>query len=500
MGRLPENMSGSKFTAVELDSISGRISRQLYQKEDIQIKGYEKANILDNFYDVAISNVPFGNYGVYDKKYAKENFLIHDYFFAKTIDKVRAGGIIAFVTSRNTMDKVTSNAREYIAKRADLVGAIRLPTNAFRKVANTDVVTDIIFLQKREQMREDLPDWVNTALYYEDVNVNRYFIQNKDMVIGEFKQSTNQFGKDLDVKIEDGETLKEKLDETIKLLPENIYTSLVQIEENTEDIVQNTIQAVDGVKNNSYTIYNDNLYYRQDSSMVFVKTKAMTEERIRGMIKIRDALREVIGLQCQDVKDADIEPYREILNEEYDKFLKKYGSINSTTNKSAFFEDSEYSLISALEDMNEETKEVIKRDIFFKRTIHPYKEIESVETADEALIASLTQIGTVDLEYMSKISNKDCQTLTEELKGKIYRNPIIAERLGKDNYINGWETSEEYLSGYVVDKLKEAEHFAKENEEYIENVIALKQVQPKRLEAEDIEIRLRCNLATRTVY
>lgn len=488
LGRLPENMKDSKFTAIEIDSISGRILKQLYQKENVQIKGYEKTELSDNFYDVAITNVPFGQYKVYDKNYIKENFNIHDYFFAKSLDKVRSGGIIAFITSRYTMDKINPNVREYISKRADLVGAIRLPNTAFKQVANTDVVTDIIFLQKREQIREDFPSWVKSKEYFEKVYMNQYFIDNPQMVMGETKESTNQFGKDLDVKLLDDERLKDKLENAIEILPQNIYTQIERIEEDVED--NKTISAVDGVKNNSYTIYDEKVYYRRDSIMTEVNKKETVLDRIKGMIQVRDYLRTVIELQCQDIKNEEIEPYREKLNIEYDKFLKRYGSINSSTNKNAFYEDSEYSLISALEDINEETKETSKRDIFYKRTIQPQKEIESVDTSEEALIVSISQRAVVDLEYMSKLSNKDYQTLTEELKEKIYRNPIVAKELGEDNYINGWETAEEYLSGYVIDKLNIAENFAKENELYFENVVALKQVQPVKLEAEDIEIRL----------
>ncbi|MEG2235133.1 MAG: SNF2-related protein [Clostridia bacterium] len=488
LGRLPENMQNSKFTAIEIDSISGRILKQLYQKENVQIKGYERTELSDNFYDVAITNVPFGQYKVYDKNYAKENFNIHDYFFAKSLDKVRSGGIVAFITSRWTMDKMSSDVREYIAKRSDLIGAIRLPSTAFKQVANTDVVTDIIFLQKREQMREELPNWINTKEYFDKVYMNQYFIDNPEMIMGEIIESTNQFGKTLDVKLSDGEVLKDKLQKAIELLPQNIYIQSEKTENNEQE--NNVISAVEGVKNNSYTIYDDKIYYRRDSIMTQVDKKETVLDRIRAMVGVRDALRIVIEKQCQDIRNEEIEPYREKLNKEYDKFLKKYGSINSFTNKNAFYEDSEYSLISALEDINEETKETTKRDIFYKRTIEPQKEIESVETAEEALIVSISQRAKVDLEYMSKLSNKDYQTLTEELKDKIYRNPIVAKKLGEDNYINGWETAEEYLSGYVVDKLNIAENFAKDNEIYFKNIVALKQVQPIKLEAEDIEIRL----------
>ncbi|MDO5556685.1 MAG: SNF2-related protein [Clostridia bacterium] len=488
LGRKPESMKDSKFTGIEIDTISGNILKQLYQKENIQVTGYENANVPNNFYDVAISNVPFGSTTVFDKEYLKQNFKIHDYFFAKTLDKVKAGGLIAFITSRQTMDKITPEVREYIAERADLVGAIRLPVTAFRKFANTDVISDIIFLQKREELNLEMPEWVKSKQYFENVYMNNYFIENPNMILGTAYEGTNYFGADLKVKIRDGESLKDKLERAITYLPKNIYKQTeVKIEQEEN---QDVVPAEYDVKNNSFTIYNDKVYYRNDSIMSLVDKNKTTLDRIRGMIEIRDCLDTVIQLQCEDIKDEIIEPDRKKLNELYDKFYKKFGSISSSTNKSAFYDDSEYSLIASLEDINEETKEVTKRDIFYKRTIQPIKEIESVDTSEEALIVSLTQRAKVDLDYMSKISNKDLQTLTMELQGKIYRNPIIAQDLGAENYANGWETAEEYLSGYVVDKLAIAESFAENDKMYMNNVMALKQIQPVKLEAEDIEVRI----------
>ena len=486
IGRLPANLQDSKFTAIELDNISGRILKQLYQKEQVYIQGYENTELQDDFYDVAISNVPFGNYGVSDRRYNKENFKIHDYFFAKSIDKIRAGGIIAFVTTKGTLDKMTPDVREYIAKRAELLGAIRLPTNAFREVANTDVTTDIIFLQKSDKELENRPSWIDVAKVFDDVYMNTYFKVHPEMVMGDIVESTNQYGKELNVKLRENDNLEEMLTEAINRLPYNIYQD---IERETSSIDE-VIIAPNNIKPNSYAVVNDKLYYRENSVMKLVDKKALTQERIRGMIKVRDALDKLIEIQGKNVKNEEIKPYQEELNKEYDSFVKKYGIISSSANKSAFEEDSEYQLICALENVNEETKEATKTDIFYKRTIEPNKEIESVETSDEALIVSLNQRGKVDLNFMAKISNKDFETLINELRGKIYRNPLVAEEYTADRIEMGWETAEEYLSGYVVDKLAIAEAKSKENDMYLENVRALREVQPVRLEASDIEVKL----------
>lgn len=482
LGRIPQNLQDSRFTAIELDSISGRILKQLYQKEQVYIQGYEKTELQDDFYDVAISNVPFGNYGVSDRRYNSENFKIHDYFFAKSLDKVRNGGIIAFVTSRGTLDKITPNVREYIAKRAKLLGAIRLPTNAFRVVANTDVTTDIIFLQKSDKEQENRPSWVDVTKIFDDVYINTYFKFHPEMVMGKFVETTNQFGKDVDVKLDAGANLDEMLTEAINKLPLNVYKNIEKEENNISEYVI----APNDTKPNSYVVMNNKLYYRELSTMRLVNKKSLTQERIRGMIKIRDVIDKLIEIQGKYVADDDIKLLQEQLNKEYDNFVKKYGIINNSANKSAFEEDCEYPLLSALENINEETKEATKTDIFYKRTIEPKKEIEKVETSNDALIASLNQKGKVDLDYMERISNKNYDTLIEELKGKIYRNPLVEDsRIQK-----GWETSEEYLSGDVVEKLAIAEAKENENDMYIENVMALRKVQPARLEASDIEVRL----------
>ena len=498
IGNIPENMIDSKFTAIEIDDLTGRILKQLYQKEQVYIQGYENTDLQDNFYDVAISNVPFGNIGISDKRYNKENLRIHDYFFAKSIDKVRNGGIIAFITSSNTMDKTNYTAREYIAKRAKLLGAIRLPTNAFRTVANTDVTTDIIFLQKRDKILEDeRPSWVDVAQITDDIYINSYFKDNPDMVMGEFKEATNQFNKKIYDVIYNKKTqnLKDMLENAINKLPENIYQEI----ERNENEIDEYILAPNDIKNNSYADINDKLYYKENSLMKLVDKKALTKERILGMIKIRDTLDKLIEIQGKDVSDEEIKPYQQKLNEEYDEFYKKYGAISSSANKSAFEEDVEYQLICALENINEETKEVTKTDIFYKRTIEPSKVIDSVETSDEALIVSLNQRGFIDFNLMSNLCNKDYQTLIEELNGKIYRNPLVEEK-GIDRIDVGWETAEEYLSGDVVEKLAIAEAKAKDNDMYLQNVRALREVQPVPLKASDIEVKLRCNLDTNILY
>lgn len=477
-------MQGSEFTAIEKDSIAGRILKQLYPKEKTFIQGFEKTELPENYFDVAISNVPFGNYGVFDKKYAKNNFKIHDYFFAKSLDSVKVGGVVAFITSRGTLDKRSSEFREYIAKRADLIGAIRLPTNSF---SNTEVTTDIIFLQKREKMREELPEWVKTEEYFTDVYINKYFLDNPNMVMGEYKETTNQFGADVDVINKNGE-LDLMLTEAVNKLPSNIMNNK---EENKRQVItkaEEIIEANDNVKDYSFTLVNNNIYYRENSIMKLVNSTGVGTERIKGLIELRDTLRELINIQSQDVPDEVVAPYTQKLNKVYDNFIKKYGYINSVANKRVFDEDSEFPLLSALEEYNNETKLYDKRDIFYKRTIQPYKEITHTETSEQALICSLNQTGKVSLNYMSKLCDKDVETIIQELKGKIFRNPLNAKYT--NDITVGWETAEEYLSGYVKDKLAVAEAFAQENEMYLENVKALKEVQPVKLEASDIEVNL----------
>ena len=382
------------------------------------------------------------------------------------------------------MDKMSSDVREYLAKRANLLGAIRLPTNSF---ANKEVTTDIIFLQKREQMREELPSWVKTEEYDAGVNINKYFIDHPEMVMGEFHKVSTQFGKfDFDVVNKNG-NLNEMLEEAINKLPHDIFK---QEERNIESKTEKVIPAIEGVKDFSYTLVNDKIYYRENAVMREKSNDGIIAERVKGLIKVRETLGELIDKQCQNVEDYEIEPYTEKLNKVYDDFVKKYGYLSNNANKNAFGDDSEYPLLTALEEYNEETKEYTKRDIFYKRTIQPYKEITHTETAEEALIASLNQIGKVDIKYISNLCNKDIETVIKDLKGKIFRNPMKVKDIIPDDITKGWETAEEYLSGYVVDKLAQARFYAEENEMYLDNVMALQEVQPVKLEASDIEINL----------
>lgn len=385
------------------------------------------------------------------------------------------------------MDKMTPQIREYLAKRADLLGAIRLPKNAF---PNTEVTTDIIFLQKREQMREEMPSWVKAEEYYTDVYMNQYFIDHPEMIMGETKETTNQFGAELEVILKDG-NLKEMLTEAINRLPQNVFPENQMQQDNEKEQKQvNYIPAEDGVKNYTYTLIENKIYYRENSIMREVNSTGILAERIKGLIGIRDTLKDLINIQSSNVTDDEVQPYIAKLNKEYDDFIKKYGYISSGANKNAFREDTEYPLLTALEEYNEETKEYEKRDIFYKRTIQPYKEITHTDTAEEALIASLNQLGKINIEYISKLCDKDIETVLQDLKGKIFRNPLTVKELIQDDITKGWETAEEYLSGYVVDKLAVAEAFAKEDDNYLENVKALKEVQPPKLEASDIEINL----------
>ena len=382
------------------------------------------------------------------------------------------------------MDKMSSDVREYLAKRANLLGAIRLPTNSF---ANTEVTTDIVFLQKREQMREELPSWVKTEEYDAGVNINKYFIDHPEMVMGEFHKVSTQFGKlDFDVVNKNG-NLNEMIEEAINKLPHDIFK---QEERNIEIKTEKVIPAIEGVKDFSYTLVNDKIYYRENAVMREKSNDGIIAERVKGLIKVRETLGELIDKQCQNVEDYEIEPYTEKLNKVYDDFVKKYGYLSNNANKNAFGDDSEYPLLTALEEYNEETKEYTKRDIFYKRTIQPYKEITHTETAEEALIASLNQIGKVDIKYISNLCNKDIETVIKDLKGKVFRNPMKVKDIIPDDITKGWETAEEYLSGYVVDKLAQARFYAEENEMYLDNVMALQEVQPVKLEASDIEINL----------
>ena len=459
LGMLPNSFENSHITGVELDKISGSILKQLYQKANVFVGGYEETELPDGFYDIAISNVPFGNYGVYDPKYNKENFLIHDYFFAKSLDKIRTGGIIAFITSKGTMDKLNPQIRKYLNERAELIGAIRLPNNAFKRIANTEVTSDIIFLKKRESLSYEHADWLDTEEYDEGININKYFVDNPQMIMGELNITTTQFGKDIEVVPNRDTSLSEQLNKVIEYLPSDIFEEVeIDREFDTEDI--KTIPADMNVKNYNYTLVDGVIYQRVDSVMVEQKKDGITAERIKGMIAIRESLKELINVQLLNNNDEEMAIYQNKLNELYDKFVDKYGYLTSKGNKTAFSDDIDYPLLTALENVDEATKEVTKSEIFYKRTISPYKEITSVETSDEALVVSLNQKGRVDIEYMKSLTNKEFDEIVQDLEGKIFRNPL---KVAQDNRNSGWETADEYLSGDVKEKLKIAEEYAKSN-------------------------------------
>lgn len=478
-GMLPTELEQCKMYGVELDSISGRIAQQLYQKSTIAVNGYEKVDLPDSFFDVAIGNVPFGDFKVNDRKYDKNKFLIHDYFFGKTIDKVRPGGVIAFITSKGTMDKANSEVRKYIAQRAELLGAIRLPNNTFTKNAGTKVTSDILFLKKRENMTDIMPDWVYLDTNEDGITMNKYFVDNPDMILGTMEMESTQFGRlDSTCKPYEGIELKTLLDEAKEKINGEIAEYAIG---NIEEREETTIPADPNVKNFSYTIIDGKVYFRENSIMAEQDLPITTISRIKGMIELRDCVRELIDLQTEDYPDENIKAAQEKLNRIYDNFVKKYGIINSRGNRLAFEADSSYYLLCSLEVIDSEGRFVRKADMFSKRTIKAYKEITSVDTANEALIVSLSEKANVDLEYMSKISNKTQEELIKELEGIIYKLPM------EDNK---YVTSDEYLSGNVREKLKLAESLVETQPELKVNVETLKKVIPKDLTASEIGIKL----------
>ena len=479
IGVLPQELENCKIYGIEKDNISGRIAQQLYQKSTIAVQGYEKVDLPDSFFDVALGNVPFGEFKVMDKRYDKYNFLIHDYFFSKTIDKVRPGGIIAFITSKGTMDKQNSSVRRYIAQRADLVGAIRLPNNTFTKNAGTKVTSDILFLQKRENMTDIIPDWINLDTDKNGIVMNKYFVDNPNMILGKMEMDTMQYGReDSTCKAYEGLELEDLLNEAVEDLKAQIED--VEVGDIEEEEV-NSIPADPNVKNLSYTLVDGKIYFRENSIMIEQNLPITTTNRIKGMIELRETVRNLIELQTDDFPDENIKSVQAKLNRQYDDFVKKYGLINSRGNRLAFEEDSSYYLLCSLEVLDSDGKFLRKADMFSKRTIKAYKEITSVDTANEALIVSLSEKATVDLEYMSKLSNKTQEELISELAGAIYKVPMED---GK------YETADEYLSGNVREKLKLAESLVETHPEFKINVEALKKVQPEDLTATEIGIRL----------
>ena len=485
IGMLPKSMENSKVYGVELDTISAGIAQQLYQKSSIAAQGFEEVNVPDSFFDGVIGNVPFGDFKVSDKRYDKYNFLIHDYFFAKSLDKLRPGGVMALVTSKGTMDKENSNVRKYIAQRAELLGAIRLPNDTFKGNAGTEVVSDILFLQKRDRLIDIEPDWVHLDTDENGIRMNSYFVQHPEMILGEMKMVSGRFGPEATCEPFDNADLSELLNEAVSNIHGEISEYEVADELEEED---NSIPADPTVRNFSYTVLDDKIYFRENSRMSPVEVSATAENRIKGMIGIRDCVRNLIELQTEDYSDSEIKQAQDKLNTLYDSFTKKYGLINSRANTSAFSDDSSYALLSALEVINEDGELERKADMFFKRTIKPHKPVTEVDTADEALAVSMGEKAAIDMEYMMELSGKSEEELFADLKGVIFLNPLY-------EYGNSYEPkylmADEYLSGNVREKLATAKRSAAlYPEDYTVNVQALEKVQPKDLTASEISVRL----------
>ena len=485
IGMLPDTMQDSKIYGVELDTISAGIAQQLYQKTTIAAQGFEETNLPDSFFDGVVGNVPFGDFKVSDKRYDKHKFLIHDYFFAKSLDKLRPGGVMALVTSKGTMDKETLAVRKYIAQRAELLGAIRLPNNTFKGNAGTEVVSDILILQKRDRLIDIEPDWVHLDTDENGIKMNSYFVQHPEMILGEMKMVSGRFGMEATCVPYENADLAAQLDEAVA----NIHGEITEYEAEEElEEEDNSIPADPTVRNFSYMVVDDKIYYRENSRMTPVEVSATAENRIKGMIAIRNSVRTLIELQTEDYPDSEIKAEQERLNRLYDTFSGKYGLINSRANTSAFSQDSSFSLLSALEIIGEDGELERKADMFSKRTIKPHTPVTSVDTASEALAVSLGEKATIDMDYMMELSGKSENEIFEDLKGVIFLNPLY-------EYGNSYEPkylmADEYLSGNVREKLKIAKNSAElYPEDYKVNVEALQKVQPKDLTASEISVRL----------
>ena len=484
LGMLPESMSGSKLYGVELDDLSGRIARQLYQKSSIAVQGYEKTAFPDNFFDVAIGNVPFGQFHVPDRRYDRLNFPIHEYFVAKMLDQVRPGGVIAVVTSSYTMDKRTASARKYIAQRAELLGAIRLPNNAFKAAAGTEVVSDILFLQKRERMVDIEPEWVHLATNEDGIQMNSYFIDHPDMVLGEMKMVSGPFGPTPTCEPYPEQPLEALLAEAVQ----NVHGEITAYDREEElEGEDHSIEADPAVRNFSYTLVAGQIYYRENSRMNPVEVSKTAESRIRGMIELRDCVRTLLEYQTEDYPDEEIKAQQAKLNTLYDAFTRKYGLINSRGNAIAFDQDSSYFLLCSLEILDEDRNLKRKADLFTKRTIRSHKPAEKVDTAVEALALSIGEKAHVDMDYMSRLTGKDEETLFSDLKGVIFLNPAYTgENDGREKYL----PADEYLSGNVRQKWAVAQGKAEQDPQYQINADALAQVQPTDLTASEISVRL----------
>ena len=477
-GMLPEKMQESRLYGVELDGITGRIAKQLYPKANIKISGFEKTDYPNDFFDVAVGNVPFGQYKVADRQYDKNNFLIHDYFFAKTLDKVRPGGVVAFVTSKGTMDKKSPEVRKYLAQRAELLGAVRLPNTAFKENAGTEVTSDILFLKKRDRVMDLEPDWVHLSEDENGIAMNSYFAEHPEMIVGNMEMVSGPYGMESTCQPDTTRPFAEQLREAISRIDGEFEEAA--LDELEDEFADQTIPADPYVKNYSYTLVDDKVYYRENSVMKPVDMKDSMLERIKGMIAIRNCTQELINVQLEEYPDTVIWEKQAELNSLYDAFSKKFGLINSQTNKRAFNQDSSYCLLCSLEKTDEEGKFVGKADMFTKRTIKKAEVVTSVDTATEALAVSLSEKARVDLDYMAELTGKSIDTIKEELTGIIFQNPVTDK----------WETADEYLSGNVRDKLETAKVYAENHPEFTVNVQALTQVQPKELDASEIEVRI----------
>lgn len=478
-GMLPENLNQSKLYGVELDSISGRIAKQLYPDANIQIKGFEKTDYPNDFFDVTIGNVPFGAYKVNDRQYDRYNFMIHDYFLAKTIDQLRPGGVAALITTKGTMDKASPEVRKYLAECADLLGAIRLPNTAFKANAGTEVSADILFFQKRDSMTKEMPEWVNLGSDANGITVNQYFADHPEMILGEMKEVSGPYGMETTCMPIEGADLEVQLAEAVRNIHGNMAPA-VDVDAELDDVPE-SIPADPNVRNYSYAVVDDQVYYRVNSLMNQVKMPAATAERVKGMVEIRDTVRELIAMQMEEsVTDEEIHKQQEKLNQVYDAYTAKYGVIGSNANKRAFSDDASYCLLCSLEDLNEDGTLKRKADMFTKRTIKKAVAVTSVETATEALALSLNERAKVDLSYMAQLTGKTEEKITEELVGVIFKNPLTDQ----------WESGDEYLSGNVREKLNTARTFAENHPEFTPNVRALEAVQPRELEASEIEVRI----------
>ena len=479
MGLLPESMGAASMYGVELDPVSGQIAKQLYQKNRIAVQGFEETSYPDSFFDSVIGNVPFGAYQVSDRKYDRYHFMIHDYFIAKSLDLVRPGGVVAVVTSSGTMDKQNPEVRQYFANRADLLGAIRLPNNAFQRNANTSVVADILFFQKRDRAAITEPDWVQLKTTPEGYTVNSYFADHPEMVLGDFKTESTQYGKqEVTVKAKEGADLAEQLKDAVQHIQGTITEQEISDTELEEQVV--SIPADPDIKNFSFALVGEDIYYRENSVMNKMELPVVTGERVRGMVAIRDATNRLLERQLEECSDEEVASLQAELNRVYDSFTAKYGLLSSNANKRAFSMDSSYCLLTSLEFLDEKGELKRKADIFTKRTIRRAEPVTSVDTASEALAVSIGEKAKVDIPYMMQLTGKTEEEVTEELTGVIFKNPLTDK----------WEPSDEYLSGNVREKLNIAKQFAENHSEYMVNVQALERVQPKDLDASEIEARL----------